>query len=97
MAAKKKSSKSKRKTTKRRTSTRSKKTSLVSIEKRYTSTAKPTLHKYPKKPAKSATNATKKTYIEKFKDVREKNKRLLDQWQANVKEANQLNKEIYGG
>ncbi|WP_061247771.1 hypothetical protein [Leptospira noguchii] len=93
----KKSSKSKRKTTKRRTSTKSKKMSLVSIEKRYTSTAKPTLHKYPKKPAKSATNAAKKAYIDKFKDVREKNKRLIDQWQANVKEANALNKEIYGG
>ncbi|WP_167883939.1 hypothetical protein [Leptospira stimsonii] len=95
--AKKRKSSAKRKSPKRRTSTRSKTTALVSIEKRYTSTAKPTLHKYPKKPAKSATNAAKKTYIEKFKEVREKNRRLLDQWQANVKEANQLNKEIYGG
>ncbi|AKP25944.1 hypothetical protein [Leptospira interrogans] len=95
--AKKKSSKSKRKTTKRRTSAKKKFTGLKLLSKRYTSTKKPKLHKYPKKPSHNATNDEKEKYLEKRNETHSKNLKLIKEWQENVERANRLNKEIYGG
>ncbi|EMP02266.1 hypothetical protein [Leptospira santarosai] len=95
--AKKKSSKSKRKTTKRRVTTKKKLSGLKLITKRYESTKKPKLHKYPKKPSHNATNDQKRKYLEKRGEVHSKNLKLINEWQENVKRANALNKEIYGG
>ncbi|ULG87914.1 hypothetical protein FH593_15285 [Leptospira interrogans] len=95
--AKKKSSKStKRKTTKHRTSVKKNKFSgLKLITKRYESTKKPKLHKYPKKPAQNATNSDKEKYLEKRNEIHSKNVKLIHEWQENVAKANRLNKEIY--
>lgn len=93
--AKKKSSKSKRKTTKRRTTSKKKFSGLKLITKRYESTKKPKLHKYPKKPAQNATNSEKEKYLEKRDDIHSKNVKLINEWQENVAKANRLNKEIY--
>ncbi|EQA71718.1 hypothetical protein [Leptospira noguchii] len=98
----KKSSKSKRKTTKRKTTkrrvtTKKKFSGLKLITKRYESTKKPKLHKYPKKPSHNATNDDKEKYLEKRNEAHSKNLKLIKEWQENVTRANALNKEIYGG
>ncbi|QCO33102.1 hypothetical protein [Leptospira interrogans] len=93
----KKSSKSKRKTIKRRTTAKKKFAGLKLITKRYESTKKPKLHKYPKKPSRNATNDSKQKYLEKRNETHSKNLKLIKEWQENVGRANGLNKEIYGG
>ncbi|EMF80936.1 hypothetical protein LEP1GSC188_3124 [Leptospira weilii serovar Topaz str. LT2116] len=76
---------------------KSKKTKSVALlQKRYNSTKKPTLLKYPKRPKQSATTASKKKYLESYERVDAANTKKLKEWQENVNEANALNKKIFG-
>ncbi|WP_016755813.1 hypothetical protein [Leptospira santarosai] len=76
---------------------KSNKTKSVALaQKRYTSTKKPTLLKYPKRPKQSATIASKKKYLENYDRVDAANTKKLKEWQENVNVANSLNKKIFG-
>lgn len=43
--------------------------SVALLQKRYTSTKKPTLLKYPKRPKQSATTTSKKTYLASYERI----------------------------
>ncbi|EMS89737.1 hypothetical protein LEP1GSC073_0300 [Leptospira noguchii str. Cascata] len=52
--------------------------------------------KYPKRPKRNATTIQKKRYLESFESVHSRNTKKLKEWEDNVREANALNKKIYG-